>query len=79
MHQDSIPCTLGQKKCIILKKYQICIVPNGISAVLRIPKHDVPLDFSRYSGNRLTFLNGVFCDLFQILVIKYDPAGVTLP
>ncbi len=29
--------------------------------------------------NRLTFLNGVFCDMFQILMIKYDPAGVTWP
>ena len=39
----------------------------------------IPLDFSRYRENRLTFLNGVFCNLIQILMMKYDPAGVTRP
>ena len=57
--------------------YQICIDCNAIWAVLRIPKHDIPLDFSRYQENHLTFLNGGFCDLFQIPLIKYDPAEVT--
>ena len=60
-----------------LEKYQISIDCNGISAVLRIPKHDIPLDISRYWENHLTFLDGVFCDLLQICVIKCDPAGVT--
>ena len=75
--KDPIPCTLGQKKCIIWEKYQICIDCNVIWAVLRIPKHDIPLDFSRYRENHLIFLNEGFCDLFQIPLIKYDPAGVT--
>ncbi len=33
---------------------------NGIWAVLRIPKHAIPLDFSKYQENDLTFLNGFF-------------------
>ena len=37
------------------------------------------VDFLRYWENHLTFLNGFFCGPFQILVIKYDPAGVTWP
>ncbi len=70
---------LAKINALFRKKYQICINHNGIWAVLRIPKHDTPLDFSRYRENRLTFLNGIFCDLFQIFMIKYDPAGVTWP
>ena len=62
-----------------LEKYQICIDCSGIWAVLRIPKHDIPLDFSRYRENHLIFLNRVFRDLCQIPVIKYDPAGDTWP
>ena len=77
--KHSIPCTLGQKKSSIWKKYQICIDRNDIWAVLRIPKNDIPLDFSRYWKNYQTFLNRVFCNLFKIPVIKYDPAGVTWP
>ena len=77
--QDPIPCTPGQKKCIVWRRYRICSDCNGIWAVLRNPKYDIPLDFSRYQENHLTFLNGFFCDRFQILVIKYDPAGVTWP
>ena len=76
--KDSIPYSLDQQKCIIRKKYQICIDCSGILAVLQIPKHDTPLDFTRYQDNHLTFLNSVFCYLLQILLIKYHPAGVTL-
>ena len=63
--QDSIPCTLGQKKCIVCKEYRICVGCNGIWAVLRIPKYDIPLDFSRYRENGLTFLNRVFATCFK--------------
>ena len=73
--EDSIQCTLGQKKCNFCIEYRIWIGCNGIWAVLRIPKCNIPLDFRGYRENGLTFLNRVFCDLFQILMIKYGPAG----
>ena len=72
--QDSIPCTLGRKKCIVCKEYRICIDCNGIWASLRIPKYDIPLDFSRYWENHLTFLNGVFSTCF-----KFTWSNMTLP
>ena len=71
-----IPMNQNMGNTASIQRGSLCITPNGIWAVLRIPKHDILLDFSRYRENRFEW---VFCDLFQILMIKYDPAGVTWP
>ena len=72
--QDSIPCTLGQKKSIVCKEYRICIDFNGIWAVLRIPKYYIPLDFWRYRENGLTFSNWFFATCF-----KFSWSNTNLP
>ena len=70
---------LAKRNASFGKKTQIFIHCNGIWAVFRTLEHDIGMRFSRCRENHSTYWDGVFCDLLQISISRYDPARVTWP
>ncbi len=62
---NSIPYTLEQKKCIIWKKYQVCIDCNGIWAVLSWAQNDMYSNNLGLRETREEYRNGLFCKLLS--------------
>ncbi len=66
---------LAKRNGSFKRKYRICHDCNGIWAVLRIPKHDIPLDFLKYLENHLTFFNGFFATCFNFSLSNMTKPG----